>query len=338
MKKNVAIKSDSVKQKILRPTIIWFVLGAFLGALIMFFITANNPSNNQKQAFKLERQAGFQYINPLLDCENYQSSNLRGLSSLKENINQYIAKAKQDKKVSHVSVYYRDLNNGPWIGINEFEYFTPASLLKLPIVMAVYKKAETNPEILQNNIIYEASREGQYTANIDDKIQIKIGETYTINQLIEYTLRYSDNNAKDILEWFIGPAYVDSVYSQIGLKISNRDQSKDFLTIKEYASFFRILYNSSFLSREYSQKLLELLSYSEFKDGIPAKIPKEVTISHKYGERGYKDSPLKQLHDCGIVYLKNKPYIICIMTKGDDFKNQTDFISGLSEVVYKTVE
>jgi beta-lactamase class A len=46
------------------------------------------------------------------------------------------------------SIYYRDFKNGPWILINGEETFTPASLLKVPIMIALYKLAETNPAIL----------------------------------------------------------------------------------------------------------------------------------------------------------------------------------------------
>jgi len=334
---NNSPKISLVKAKFTRLTMIWFVLGIVLGGLTMFLIHKKTKSS-VKQTYKQEREGGFRYINPLLDCDNFQSSDLRKHANLKEDINQYISEAKKDKKVSHVAVYFRDLNNGPWIGINEFEYFTPASLLKIPIVMAVLKKAESNPGFLQNQIAFEAPPKGNYVTNIGDKIKIKQGETYTVEQLIEYTLMHSDNNAKDILEWFIGPAYVDSVYLHMGVNVINRDKSADFVNIKEYSSFFRILYNASFLSREHSEKTLELLSNIEFNDGIPSKLPKDIAVSHKYGERGYRDSNIKQLHDCGIVYAKNNPYLICIMTKGDDFKNLTDFIAGLSELVYKTIE
>lgn len=90
------------------------------------------------------------------------------------------------------------------------------------------------------------------------------------------------------------------------------------LSVKEYASFFRILYNASYLTRENSEMALKLLSESKFRGGLAGKIPSDIVIAHKFGEREMIDengSSINQLHDCGIVYYTPYPYLICIMTR-----------------------
>jgi len=46
------------------------------------------------------------------------------------------------------SVYFRDLNNGMWFGINEGVFYRPASMLKVPVMIAYFKLAESTPAIL----------------------------------------------------------------------------------------------------------------------------------------------------------------------------------------------
>jgi hypothetical protein len=49
------------------------------------------------------------------------------------------------------------------------------------------------------------------------------------------------------------------------------------------------------------------------------------------------DTRQKQLHDCGIVYLPGKPYLLCIMTRGQDFTNLTSTVKEISALVYQTL-
>ncbi len=48
----------------------------------------------------------------------------------KDRVNELVEGMLSAGRASHISVYFRDLNNGPWFGINEKEEFSPASLLK----------------------------------------------------------------------------------------------------------------------------------------------------------------------------------------------------------------
>lgn len=52
-----------------------------------------------------------------------------------------------------IGVYVRNLNNGPWFGINENEKYSPASLMKVPILMTFLKWIELDPSILMKKIL-----------------------------------------------------------------------------------------------------------------------------------------------------------------------------------------
>ncbi|MDO8560151.1 MAG: serine hydrolase [bacterium] len=57
------------------------------------------------------------------------------------------------------------------------------------------------------------------------------------------------------------------------------------MSVKDYASFFRILYNASYLNREQSERALGLMTKTRFRDGIIAGVPAGRPVAHKFGER-----------------------------------------------------
>ena len=107
------------------------------------------------------------------------------------------------------------------------------------------------------------------------------------------------------------------------------------MSVTDNASFFRILYNASYLTKDNSQKALDLLSKVDFTDGIRAGVPSSVKVANKFGEREVGN--IIQLHDCGIVYFKDHPYLLCIMSRGTDFTKLAASIKNISRLVYLEV-
>ena len=126
----------------------------------------------------------------------------------------------------------------------------------------------------------------------------------------------------------------DQLYTDLQISPPNDAVSDDFMTVKTYASFFRILYNASYLSPAMSEKALSLLSQITFDKGIVAGVPNNIPVAHKFGERIYTDNQEHQLHDCGIVYHLTDPYLLCVMTRGTDFNVLTSVIKDLSKQVW----
>jgi len=272
----------------------------------------------------------FRYINPLLECDNNSISQDANLDKLKLQLEQQFG--------NNTSIYYRDMNNGPWFGVHEREYFSPASLIKVPLIMALLKKAQNNSLLLDTEILNPTPYDPA-TQNIQPKVTLAPNKKYTIRQLIEQMIIYSDDVSFNLLNQQLTNSEINKVYSDLGVDISKGilNPNGNIITVKAYASFFRILFNASYLSPEMSEYALNLLSQSDFKDGIVAGLPKNIVSAHKFGERQYLDTGLKQLHDCGIVYLTNKPYLLCVMTRGDNFDSLKSVIGNVSKIVYSYV-
>ena len=110
------------------------------------------------------------------------------------------------------------------------------------------------------------------------------------------------------------------------------------MSVEEFATFFRVLYNATLLSKDMSEKALDLLARAEFKEGLVEGVPASVTVAHKFGERVFgSNGEIKELHDCGIVYYPEHPYLLCVMTKGSSFEYLDDGIREISHIVYEKV-
>jgi beta-lactamase class A len=248
----------------------------------------------------------------------------------------YIEQERANGNVSHISLFFRDLNNGPIINIEDRTEFYPASLLKLPLAMAFYKVQASDPGFLQNQIEYSGPN-GVSIENYPSEVQLQPGTIYSLKQLIELMLKDSNNDAAAILSQYINREAVDRVYQELGVrKVNNYDTYTT--DVKFYSSFFRTLYNVSYLDRNSSEELLQMLTKTTFDYGLVAGVPEGVRIAHKFGERTLagQESSI-QLHDCGIVYVPEKNYILCVMTQGDSYEQQAAVIAQISKLVYEEI-
>lgn len=285
-----------------------------------------------------EEKHGGQYglVNPLLECEGGEELISGELKSFKDEIEVLINKEIADKKATSVAVYFRDMDDGPWFGIDEKEPFLPGSLLKIPVMMAYMKEAESDPGIMGKKLTFDRKSPpfGQY---IKPSTKIEYGKSYTIEELIYRMIVYSDNNAVALLmSSYTGSAY-NRIFTDI-LNISSSDSPEATnISVKKYASLFRVLFNASFLNKESSNEALRMLSSTEFTGGIVAGVPSNLTVAHKFGESKSNDNK-KQFHDCGIVYYPKNPYLLCVMSKGDNYGDLVSVIKDVSKLTYEEVD
>jgi beta-lactamase class A len=68
------------------------------------------------------------------------------------------------------------------------------------------------------------------------------------------------------------------------------------------------LYLACFVNKDHSQQILRDLTQTPFSDRISDGVPKDVLVAHKIGVYGDQADS-----DCGIVYLPDRHYLLCIM-------------------------
>ncbi len=283
----------------------------------------------------------YQFINPLLLVDTAEDTTT--FKPLKDNLVSLVNQAIKSKSAEQISIYF-DRRNGKWFGINDEVPYSPASLMKVPLMVSFLKSAETNPSLLSKEVSYNGTTDLNQDEFFKTKNALVPGSVYTIEDLIGRMIKYSDNNALLPLSNNITGADISSVSADFGVKTpaDQKDSQSDFVSVKTYANFFRILYNSTYLSRDMSEKALSLLSQTTFTNGIVAGVPNGIVVAHKFGERAFGDAhdpnSEKELHDCGVVYFPKNRYILCVMTKGQDYNSLASSIKDISKAVYDYID
>jgi beta-lactamase class A len=325
----LAIKDIFIRR---RFTVLDLLL-VLVASLALHFYFNRAPVTNTSHSVR--RPGNYQLISPLVECEP-DSSQLTLLTPLKLQVQNQINQLTKKNNLELISVYFRDLNNGPWFGINQDELFSPASLIKVPIMMAYFKIAESDPAVLTNKLVFKPTPKLE-VPNITPAATLTPQESYTIQDLIERMIIHSDNDSFSLLTEHLGTEKIKKLFSDLDVDLTQTYTHPlgNNLGVRQYASFFRILYNASYLSPEMSEKALSLLTRVEYKKGLNSFTPNNIKIAHKFGERSYSDNYQHQLHDCGIVYFPKSPYLICIMTRGNvDFPILEKAIQSISQNVF----
>jgi len=320
-------------------TAIFVVVSCVLTFVITSFINKKNENYKSEVTesgntckYKVKRLEGYSYIKPLMfvddECEG------DNLAVSKQEINEIIENYKTMQGVISASVYIRDYNEGTWTTVNDEIQYEPGSLFKVPILIAYLKMDEEKPGTLNKELSFD--QPFAINKNVAYKSKgILLGHKYKIKELLKYMISYSDNNATALLNNNLKTEVLTKLFGNLNLEIPDIKAQHYYFTAKQYSLFMRALYNASYLSIDNSEFAAELLGTCDFKDGIVLGLPKGTKIAHKFGESG---TPVEmQLHESAIVYLKDKPYLLTVMTKGKDNKTLSKLIAEISATVYKNM-
>lgn len=213
--------------------IVHVVVTALLFFVIIFF-WINNPDFTPK--ILRENNVDNKFTNPILDCENINPGNdsILSISSLENKV----AAVQKKYNVTFVSLYFRDLNDGQWIGVNEKEYFSPASLLKTPLLIAFLKHAESEENLLTKKITIQNSDIGTaLKQNVVSPSSLIIGNTYSLLEIAEIMIQKSNNDAANIILKYVPEKDIAAVFHYVGVPYKNERQEQN-VRVKDYAGFF----------------------------------------------------------------------------------------------------
>lgn len=270
---------------------------------------------------------------PLLGTDSDDATTIGVYKDLKNSLQKFANQAVSRGVVNDYGIYFRSLTYPLWFGLNEDEYYLPASLQKLPIAMSVYKDIEYGHLSREKKLVF--TEEVAKKTKVDPlylPTKLVVGKTYSVDELIRSLIIESDNGAKDLL--------VTSVSEKTLLDTFRLVNFTDVINFNEvspkvYSFYFRILYNATYISKENSNELLSLLVSSSYKNALMSKIPPDMKVAHKYGLYNDSQNNFYSLHDCGVFYVKEDPYILCVMTKGRNVEDLENFIGNISEKVFE---
>ncbi|MBR2526739.1 serine hydrolase [bacterium] len=234
----------------------------------------------------------------------------------------------------HPAITVWDFNTGKYADINGSEIFSAASIIKVPVLISLFKSIEAN----RLSIYDEMYLTNYYKASGSGKLQYQpVGNKYTIDQLAKVMIQDSDNSATNMIMSKLGS--MTSVNSDIrnwGMKNTHIQtwlpdlRGTNYTTTNDMATMLFNLDNPTFLSINSREYIVDYMSHVKNDRLIPQGLGKGATFLHKTGDIG------TMLGDAGIVFMPDgRKYIVVIMANRP-FNSPLgkNFIQQASKVIY----
>jgi hypothetical protein len=322
-------------------------MGVLIGCVALGFVLGYWVKPTKKvlstQAIRSHAKK-YTFISPLLAVNRADIDTPSPIyTALDTSVKKYITDQTSSGGASDVSVYFINYGKSGSFALDENKAYSPASLLKVVVMVAYLKQSDTDPSILTRRLTYNPSiAQTSQSVPFEAPSMLVVGRAYTVEDLINKMIIDSDNGAMNLLLDNADSKYLNDFYTELGVHGPVEGSSASLYTISatDYSLFFRILYNGTYLSDDTSEKALSILSKSTYADGLIAGLPAGSLVAHKYGEHvnGTADHiDSVELHDCGIAYVKNGPYLLCVMTKGTSLPGLQATIAHISKMIYDDV-
>lgn len=302
---------------IIKALVVLLVVLIFGNVWMFFFYVRLNPNKLGKEA-----ENKYSLLNPARNLVR-QEDLIVNFQSLRDYLND---KYEADP---NVSIYFEYLPTGANIAISKDAKFYPASLLKVPVAMAAAKKIDKGEWKWTNKLVLMPTDKNDKFGTLYKE---PTGSVFTIEELVRRTLVDSDNTANSMLLRNLENFEINDVNKHIGL--SGFVETDGSISSKRYSVILRSLYNSSYLTEENSQKIISFMAEEKFREYLGSGLPENLIFAHKIGIEADKKIYL----DSGIVYLKNRPYILSVMTKSKTAEEAQGIMKDISEKVFDYVK
>lgn len=227
------------------------------------------------------------------------------------------------------SVYVKDMNTGEKFAVNNQQLYS-ASLIKTFVMAKTYENMETvlsNEGKRMNKSPEDPAVQAKVEGLLENMITVSDNESY--NELIRLQTETHDflKGAQEVNTYLEKEGYKEttvqhtlapSASPSVGLGGNNKTSVEDCGKILEK------IYQGKCVSKEASEKMLELLLNQKKNWKIPEGISGDIKIANKTGETD------KDQHDIAIVYGPKTTYIVCVMS--EDFPNEAEAIKNIQEV------
>ena len=301
----------------LRKTAVAFFLLLAIAVLYIHYLTA--PAIQKEDAPPPEETTAWNNVDDYLKEHTYPPDQgpfpLSVLSNLTANVQ------------GDFSLYLEDLNTEKWWGIKETNSFNAWSLFKVPLLVAVLKKIELNQ--LSSKYVPIQIQKKVFTINSSSEIN-----GLSVKELAKRMIEASDDEASIALGMIVPWGEFQASLKILGLPCASPSEPANTIpkvSPKEYANLLRNLYFSNYMKPPFSSLALSLMSATVYNRWIEAGVPSRVRVAHKVG---FNDAS-GEFHDCGIIYLKNRPYILCIMSKNSNLQEFRRISSAVSSQIYE---
>lgn len=235
-------------------------------------------------------------------------------------------------------IFIWDYQTGKYVTINADKMYPAASIIKLPVLFQLFRRAEKGYIDLNGNM---STSEPFITEGSGSLQYFQLGTTLTYKRLAELMIQQSDNTASNMLLALVGGmSELNTAIKNWGFGVTHYNdwlpdlKGTNTTSPMEVGKMLYNIDNPEFLSIESRAQIVEILGHTKNRYLIQQPLPSNVQFLHKTGDIG------PMLGDAGTVILPDgRKYIIVLMVNRpwNDYAAK-QFIIEASEETYKAIK
>ena len=259
--------------------------------------------------------------------ESFERKNLK---------NRLLALASEYKSIKP-SIYVWEYGTKSYVNINADEVFPAASIIKVPVLIEMFREIEQGKFSLYDKMVLE----DHYRASGSGRLQYSQGGiAHSMDYLARIMIENSDNSSTNmIMSKMGGMPEMNRAMKRWGLTSTHINNwlpdldGTNVTTAKELAKMFYNIDATNIISNKSKRHIADYLGHVKNNRLLQAGLPKNAILLHKTGDIGF------MLGDAGIVKTANgRKYIVVIMAKRpyNSYKGK-DFIVKASKIIYNNI-
>jgi beta-lactamase class A len=252
---------------------------------------------------------------------------------------------------AEVAVAFMDLGSGDTLFRDADVVYHAASTMKIPVMMEILRSSEAGRLGLDQEILlvnqFASILDGSSYAIDDDSdtaIYSRIGERFSVRELMRRMIVYSSNLATNALIALVGAEQVNAMAASLGAQNTRvlrgvqdlkayEAGMNNTLTARDLAILLRSVEQRIAVSPAAAVVMRDLLLAEEGNRRIRAGVPIGVPVASKTGDiTGH-------WHDSAVIYPPGRrPYVLVVLTRGVPATADGEgLIAGISRAVWQQV-
>jgi beta-lactamase class A len=242
-------------------------------------------------------------------------------------------------------IFLEDLRTGERLGFAEHQRFYAASLIKVPIMTAVFAEAYAGRLALTDKL---RLRRDDQVGGAGVLQHMTPGIELTVYDVVTLMIIQSDNTATNMLIDLVGTDVIRAAMSRTEMANSSfynklmivpaEPEGYNEVTAADMGSHFRYLATGKVISYNSCLHMIDILKRQQHRDRIPCHLPDPegdvIGMLPKWELANKTGTVTNITHDAGILYVGGHAVTICALSKDVDAKAAGDMMGRIGRMVY----
>ena len=231
-----------------------------------------------------------------------------------------------------------DLTTGHLFGYHIDSVFPQASVIKIPILIAIYQAQQEGRFRLSDSITLDPKDSVGGSGHLQEALK-KGPLKLTLREMVNAMIEDSDNTATNKWIAILGMEYVNGATAALGAKQTRLGRrmmdsaaairnDENLSTPADMARLVELIYRGRAVDRAASDEMIAFMKkvHGGIAEGLPLDVPTASKIGEIPGARG----------ETGIVYLEGRPFVLSVM--GTFLDDRRSPVPEVTRIVFRYFE